>query len=111
MATPLRVGVVGCGNVALNFHVPAYRALPGRYTLVGLADPARPRTTAGGPGEGRPHTRAGAPRRRGAVPLPADSPLHRLGVLGLRDLSGGDAVPDDSPVRRRSLFGVTPTGA
>ena len=52
MSTPLRVGVVGCGNVALNFHVPAYQAAPDRYTLVGLADPtperlALGRTTAG----------------------------------------------------------------
>jgi predicted dehydrogenase len=43
-----------------------------------------------------------------AVPLPADSPLHRHGVLGLRDLSGDDAIPGDSPVRRRGLFGLTP---
>jgi predicted dehydrogenase len=34
----LRVGIVGCGNVALNFHVPAYQALPDRYEIVGLAD-------------------------------------------------------------------------
>jgi len=46
-----------------------------------------------------------------AVPLPADSPLYRRGVLGLRELSGNDAVPDDSAVRRRGLFGLTPTGA
>ena len=46
-----------------------------------------------------------------AVPLPTDGPLHRSGVLGLRDLAGADAVPADSPVRRRTLFGLTPTGA
>ncbi len=39
MTTPLRVGIVGCGNVALNFHVPAYHALPERYEIVGLVDP------------------------------------------------------------------------
>ena len=42
-----------------------------------------------------------------AVPLPTDGPLHRSGVLGLRDLSGADTVPADSLVRRRGLFGLT----
>lgn len=36
---PLRVGVVGCGNVAVNFHLPAYQARPDRFELVALADP------------------------------------------------------------------------
>jgi predicted dehydrogenase len=44
---PLRVGVVGCGNVALNFHVPAYQALPDRFELVGLADPTPERLELG----------------------------------------------------------------
>jgi predicted dehydrogenase len=39
MSSPLRVGIIGCGNVALNFHVPAYQAVPGRYELVAVADP------------------------------------------------------------------------
>ena len=47
MGAPLRVGVVGCGNVALNFHVPAYRALPDRWTVVGLADPTPDRLEQG----------------------------------------------------------------
>ena len=47
MSTPLRVGIVGCGNVALNFHVPAYQALPERYEIVGLADPTPERLEQG----------------------------------------------------------------
>ncbi|MFJ9706513.1 Gfo/Idh/MocA family protein [Streptomyces sp. NPDC101234] len=52
MTTPLRVGIVGCGNVALNFHVPAYQAEPERFTVTALADPTPERlelgrTTAG----------------------------------------------------------------
>ena len=46
-----------------------------------------------------------------AVPLPTDGPLHNSGVIGMRDLTGADAVPADSPVRRRGLFGLTPAGA
>jgi hypothetical protein len=42
-----------------------------------------------------------------AVPLATDSPLHRSGVLGLHELD----VPEWSPVRRRGLFGFTPTQA
>jgi predicted dehydrogenase len=47
MNTPLRVGIVGCGNVALNFHVPAYQAVPDRYRIVGLADPTTDRLELG----------------------------------------------------------------
>ena len=41
------------------------------------------------------------------LPLPTDSPLHRVGVVGLRDLD----LPDTSPVRRRGLFGLSSNGA
>lgn len=47
MTRPLRVGIVGCGNVALNFHLPAYQALPDRYVVAGLADPTPDRLTLG----------------------------------------------------------------
>ena len=40
------------------------------------------------------------------LPLPVDGPTHRRGVVGLADLD----VPESSPVRRRSLFGLTPEG-
>ena len=47
MGAPLRVGIVGCGNVALNFHVPAYQAAEDRYRIVGLADPTPERLELG----------------------------------------------------------------
>jgi predicted dehydrogenase len=47
MSTPLRVGIVGCGNVALNFHVPAYRAAPEHFTVAALADPTPERLELG----------------------------------------------------------------
>jgi predicted dehydrogenase len=47
MNAPLRVGIVGCGNVALNFHVPAYQAVGDRFTVVGLADPTAERLEMG----------------------------------------------------------------
>ncbi len=43
MNAPLRVGVVGCGNVALNFHLPASRAVPDRYRIASLANPTAER--------------------------------------------------------------------
>ncbi|WP_181781774.1 Gfo/Idh/MocA family protein [Pseudonocardia pini] len=44
---PLRVGIVGCGNIAVNFHVPACLALPEAVEIVGLADPTPERLEAG----------------------------------------------------------------
>ncbi|MFD4598161.1 Gfo/Idh/MocA family protein [Streptomyces sp. NPDC058464] len=52
MTAPLRVGIVGCGNVALNFHVPAYLALPDRFTITALADPTPERLELGRTGAG-----------------------------------------------------------
>jgi predicted dehydrogenase len=34
------VGIVGCGNVAFDDHVPAYAALPDLYRIVAVADPS-----------------------------------------------------------------------
>ena len=47
MNSPLKVAIVGCGNIALNFHLPAYQAVPERYTIVGLADPTPERLELG----------------------------------------------------------------
>lgn len=44
---PIRVGLIGCGNVALGDHVPAYRSLPERYRLVAIADPTPARLELG----------------------------------------------------------------
>ena len=47
MIRPLRVGIVGCGNVALNFHVPAYHAAPEHFLVTALADPTPERLELG----------------------------------------------------------------
>lgn len=44
---PLRVGLIGCGHVALSDHVPAYLAMPGAYRLVAIADPTPTRLELG----------------------------------------------------------------
>lgn len=41
-----RVGIIGCGNVALGDHVPAYLSLPD-YQLVAIADPTPARLELG----------------------------------------------------------------
>lgn len=38
-ASPLRVGVVGCGNIGLKAHLPAWLGVPELATVVGLVDP------------------------------------------------------------------------
>src|SRR5215470_6176822 len=38
MTTPLRVGLIGCGNIARSAHLPAMRSLRDRVSLVAAAD-------------------------------------------------------------------------
>jgi predicted dehydrogenase len=45
-AAPFRVGLIGCGNVALGDHMPSYLALPD-YQLVAIADPTPDRLELG----------------------------------------------------------------
>jgi predicted dehydrogenase len=54
---PLRVGIVGCGNVALFDHLPFYASRPDLYRITAVADPTAERldlgrTAAGLPGGG-----------------------------------------------------------
>jgi predicted dehydrogenase len=42
-APPLRVGIIGAGNVALGYHLPAYQALAGQFRVVAIADPTAER--------------------------------------------------------------------
>ena len=49
---PIRVGLIGCGNVALGDHVPAYLSMPDRYRLVAIADPTPPGSSSAGPPAG-----------------------------------------------------------
>jgi predicted dehydrogenase len=44
---PTRVGLIGCGNVALGDHVPSYLSLPDLYRLVAIADPTPDRLELG----------------------------------------------------------------
>jgi predicted dehydrogenase len=39
MSRRLAVGLIGCGHIAVNHHVPAYRALADRCFVVAAADP------------------------------------------------------------------------
>jgi predicted dehydrogenase len=43
VSEPIRVGLIGAGNVALLDHVPAYAALPEMFRLVAIADPTAER--------------------------------------------------------------------
>jgi predicted dehydrogenase len=40
---PLRVGIIGAGNVALGYHLPAYQALAEEFRVVAIADPTAER--------------------------------------------------------------------
>jgi predicted dehydrogenase len=43
VSRPLRVALVGCGNIAVNSHLPAFLADPARYQVVAVADPTASR--------------------------------------------------------------------
>ena len=57
-SSPLRVGLVGCGNVALSDHLPAYLALPDRVQVVAVADPTSSRRELGRAQAGLAHADA-----------------------------------------------------
>ena len=38
MATPVKIGLIGCGSIARGAHLPAMRALRDRVELVAAAD-------------------------------------------------------------------------
>lgn len=40
MSAPLRLGIVGCGNIAARMHVPAWQAMPELVRVVAVADPS-----------------------------------------------------------------------
>jgi predicted dehydrogenase len=44
---PIRVGLVGAGNVSVNAHIPAYLAQPETFRVVALADPTEARLELG----------------------------------------------------------------
>ncbi|MBA2299875.1 MAG: Gfo/Idh/MocA family oxidoreductase [Chloroflexi bacterium] len=43
---PIRVGLIGCGNIAVGRHVPAYLAMPELVEIVAVADPTPERRDA-----------------------------------------------------------------
>ncbi|KXP04655.1 Gfo/Idh/MocA family oxidoreductase [Tsukamurella tyrosinosolvens] len=47
MTEPIRVALVGCGNIALGFHIPAYLTADDRFRIVGIADPTPERLELG----------------------------------------------------------------
>ncbi len=55
-ATPLRVGLVGLGNVGTNHHLPAFAAIADVATIVAVADPSVERRTAVAAGLALPAT-------------------------------------------------------
>ena len=66
--------MIGCGNVAVNFHLPGYRANKERFEVVGVADP----------------TPARLEEARAAV-RSADVPGYAEGVMGLREPVAGSS--------------------
>ena len=82
-ADRVRVGVIGCGNVAVNLHLPGYRANKERFEVVGVADPTPARLEAARAADGAWTCRA--------IPLAPSAPVFAEGVMGLRELVAGSS--------------------
>lgn len=99
----LRVGIIGCGNVALNFHVPAYQALPDTYEIVGLADPTPERLALGQQVTGLPeeflHSNASELLNREDIDLvDVCTPQHLHKEVILEAFAAGKHVVSEKPL-------------
>lgn len=103
MSSALRVGIVGCGNVALNFHLPAYQARPDRFEVVALADPTPARLelarTGAGLGPEHAHLEAEALLARDDVDLvDVCTPQHLRRDLLIAAAEAGKHVVCEKPL-------------
>jgi threonine dehydrogenase-like Zn-dependent dehydrogenase len=82
---PIRVGIIGCGNVALRSHARGYRSVPG-VEIAAAADVTPERLAAAQSELGLAAYASAATGREVCVPLRRDDPVYRLGARGVREL-------------------------
>ena len=102
-SSPLRVGLVGCGNVALSDHLPAYLALPDRVRVVAVADPTPARRELGrtqaGLAEADAHEDARTLLARDDLDIiDLCTPQHVRRDLAVRALESGRHVLSEKPL-------------
>lgn len=100
---PIRVGIVGLGNVALGFHVPALLQLPDLVEVVAVADPSAERRAAAverlGLTEGATHESAEELLARPDLDvIDLATPPHVRTALAIRAIETGRAVLCEKPL-------------
>lgn len=102
-ATPIRIGIVGLGNVALGFHIPALLALPELVRVVAVADPSAERREQAaavlGLGPDSVHADADALLARPDLDvIDLATPPHVRTALALKAIATGRAVLCEKPL-------------
>jgi predicted dehydrogenase len=100
---PIRVGIVGLGNVSMAFHIPALLALPDLVRVVAVADPSADRrheaASTLGLGDDDVHASAEALlERRDIDVVELSTPPHIRVPLALRAIAAGVAVLCEKPI-------------
>lgn len=103
LATPIPIALIGCGNIALAHHVPAYLAMPDLVRVVAIADPTPDRRAAGaallglGPDDVGPDADAVIARDDVAA-VDISTPPHVRTPIALAALRAGKAVLCEKPL-------------
>lgn len=100
---PLRLGIVGLGNVGLGFHLPALLALPELVTVAAVADPSADRREqalrlTGLPAEAAHEASAELLERDDLDVVDLATPPHIRAPLALRAIEAGRAVLCEKPI-------------
>ena len=103
MTEPIRVGLVGAGNIALGDHVPAYLELPELFRLVAVADPTPERRAlvgeAAGLGDRDVHADAGELLARDDIAMiDVCTPQHLRRDLVIAACESGRHVLSEKPI-------------
>jgi predicted dehydrogenase len=109
---PIRVGLVGLGNVGLNHHVPALLALPELVRVVAVADPSPERRelarAALGLDERSAHADPEELLARGDVDVvDLATPPHVRTRLAIRSLEAGRAILCEKPIALTPADGLS----
>lgn len=106
MTAPLRVGLIGAGNVALNDHLPSYLGHPETFRVVAIADPTADRLRSAGAmaGLGRRDLHEGAAEliaRDDVEMVDVCTPQHLRRDLVLAACAAGRHVLTEKPIATR----------
>lgn len=100
---PLRVGIVGAGNISTSAHIPAWRALDGVARIVAIADPTPERLSLGAERAGLAAADAHADTRELLARADVDvvdlcTPQHSRPDLAIAAAAAGKHILSEKPL-------------